>query len=157
MGPSRGWKEINLRSCHEGRRENRNPQNRRPPRLTGCFAPRVELPFNRASRFFRSSSLSSSSLESETCALLAFLGSGGDEEKMRTIGRDGRREKVRQASGKPRSSGKGVAQVREGSERIGKGVGERRGRMSSHMPDEILTCHPTPVKPGPASIVGSFF
>ena len=34
--------------------------------------------------------------------------------------------------GKPRSSGKRAAQVREGLERIGKGVGERRERTSSH-------------------------
>ena len=56
-------------------------QNRRPPRFSGCFAPRTgPLPLSRAKCLFRSSSLSSSSLESETCALLAFLGSGGDED-----------------------------------------------------------------------------
>lgn len=58
----------------------KDPQNRLPPRFSGCFAPRAAVPLSRARRFFRSSSLSSSSLDDDTCARLIFLGGGRGED-----------------------------------------------------------------------------
>ena len=58
-------------------------QNRRPPRFSGCFAPRTgPLPFSRAKCLFRSSSLSSSSLDGSVAfPLFIFFGAGrGDED-----------------------------------------------------------------------------
>ncbi len=58
-------------------------QNRRPPRFSGCFAPRMApFPFSRAKCLLRSSSLSSSSLDDFAAfPRLIFFGTGrGDDD-----------------------------------------------------------------------------
>ena len=62
------------------------------------------------------------------------------------LGEDRRREKERQALEKPGSNGKRIVQVCNGLERIGKGVGECRGRMSSHITPLLKELRPRDCK-----------